>query len=511
MNDVKMGKINKIVVYKLDRFSRSVQDMEVICNELNDFNCSLESVSEKIDTGSAMGNMFRRLITIIAQWEVETISERTKVGLEGAVKKGHFSGPTPVGYNKVDKKLVINELEAEVVRRMFEMYVNKNSMAQIAEKFNEENLLNRKWVVANVDTMLDNHVYVGNFEHKKNIKNEETILIENVCPAIVDKNIFDLVQKQRQKNYRNYKRKMTYIFMQSVICHKCNKSMGGSTSTGGNGQKHSYYLCSGCGTRANEVKVEEQLLNFLNDMLDFFLIIDNSYKSCLNRDTGLELEKYNKLLKELETKEKRLKQGFIEGIIDPKDFKGEFDSLKSQKDIIVAKINKFQDAENSINHKDNLKLAYSLNEIEKLKQKSYYSRKNNLWHKLTKEQKQSLVFKYIDSIEVEVNKKKEIIIHNINFNPTEIENIGYMFREKCFDMVATVNEIDVILSNSKTQNEISEYIKNLSNYYKIDSYTVNKEELNINELNDNKTIHIIPNKKEKRHDKEIYTVLEIGT
>jgi len=135
MTDVKNGIINKVVVYKLDRLTRSVQDMEVICNELNDYNCSLESASEKIDTGSAMGNMFRRLITIISQWEVETISERTKFGLVGAACKGHFSDKAPLGYLKVDKKLVINDLEAEDLKD--ELDVITNQITDIEAKINE--------------------------------------------------------------------------------------------------------------------------------------------------------------------------------------------------------------------------------------------------------------------------------------------------------------------------------------------------------------------------------------
>jgi len=508
MTDVKNGKINKVLIYKLDRLTRSIQDMEEIVNELNEYNCTFESASEKLDTGSAMGNMFRRILTIFAQFEIETISERTKFGLEGAAKKGHFSGKAPIGYRKIEKKLVIEELEAEVIKRIFEMYINKISVCQIVKVFNKEKLLNRKWGTTTIDLIISNYIYVGSYQHKKRIKNEETILFEDICPAIIDKKTFEIVQRQKERNQRNYQRKMTYIFMQSVICHKCNKIMGGTSSKGRNGYKHSYYRCNNCGTRANELKIERQLLNFLNDMLDFFLIIDNSYKPYLNRDTGFELNKYNKFLQEIETKERRLKQGFIDGHVDPKDFKSELDSLKSQKEDIVIKIDRIKKSEDSVNHKENLKLIYNLKELEK--QKSHYVRKNNLWNKLTKEQKQSLIFKYIDSIEVEVNEKKQVIIHHININKTEIENIGYLFREKCFDMVVNINEKDVILSNYKTTNEVDEYVKCLSKYYKINSYSLNKEELNINELQ-NKMTHIIPNKKAKRFDKEKFTVLEIGT
>ena len=202
MNDVRDGKINKVLIYKLDRLTRSIQDMEEIVTELNEYNCSFESASEKLDTGSAMGNMFRRILTIFAQFEVETISERTKFGLEGAAKKGHFSGIAPLGYDKRDKKLVINELEAEVVRRMFDLYVKGNSVCSIVKLFNQEKVLNRKWVTTSMDDMLSNYIYIGSFQHRKRIAGEEIILFENVCPAIVDKETFDIVQKQKEKNQK---------------------------------------------------------------------------------------------------------------------------------------------------------------------------------------------------------------------------------------------------------------------------------------------------------------------
>ena len=78
--------------------------------------------------------------------------------------------------------------------------------------------------------------------------------------------------------------------------------------------------------------------------------------------------------------------------------------------------------------------------------------KNGLWNKLTKEQKAELITKYIDSIEIE-KKKDEIIIKKININKKEIQKIGYMFRNDCFDMIINVNERDIILSNYKKEQE----------------------------------------------------------
>ena len=100
INDLKSGKINKIIVYKLDRLTRSIQDLESICKLIEETDTSLESVSEEINTDTATGKFFIRMTTILAQLEIERTSERTKFGLTGAAKKGHFSGKAPIGYRK---------------------------------------------------------------------------------------------------------------------------------------------------------------------------------------------------------------------------------------------------------------------------------------------------------------------------------------------------------------------------------------------------------------------------
>lgn len=96
IQDLKDGKINRIIVHKLDRLTRSIQDLEVICKLIEEYNCSLDSVNEEINTDTAMGVFFIRMTTILAQLEIERTSERTKFGLKGAAKNGHFCGKAPI-------------------------------------------------------------------------------------------------------------------------------------------------------------------------------------------------------------------------------------------------------------------------------------------------------------------------------------------------------------------------------------------------------------------------------
>ena len=450
-----------------------------------------------------------RMTTILAQLEIERTSERTKFGLMGAAKKGHFSGKAPIGYRKINKELVVDEVESEVVKDIFKSYISGLSVCTITKQLNEKNALNRNWRTTTIDRMLSNYIYAGNYQHRKRIQNEETILLEGVCPAIIDKHDFELVQKQKEKNLKNYTRKHTYVYMQKIVCTKCNKIMGGSSTTSKNKPTQIYYKCNCCNTRINEKKIEQPLMLFLNDMLDYYLLIDNNYKSFFNEDLTIEIKRYEKILKELNTKLQRIKNAYLDSNIERDEFINEENSIKRQIEETKSKLNNLNNADGNLNHKDDLRLYNNLFQLEKMKYKSYYVRKNGLWNKLTKEQKSELITKYIDSIEIE-KKKYEIIIKKININKKEIQNIGYMFRNDCFDMVVNINDRDVILSNERTKEDITKYIESLSKFYKIAPITIEKEKLNIDSLSNSSLLQIIPNKKENKFEKDRYTLLQIS-
>lgn len=163
IQDLKDGKINRIIVHKLDRLTRSIQDLEVICKLIEEYNCSLDNVNEEINNDTAMDVFFIRMTTILAQLEIERTSERTKFGLKGAAKNGHFCGKAPIGYKKINKELVIDDLESEVVKEIFDDYVNGLSVCTITKKLNNKNGLNRNWRTTTIDRMLANYIYCRDY------------------------------------------------------------------------------------------------------------------------------------------------------------------------------------------------------------------------------------------------------------------------------------------------------------------------------------------------------------
>ena len=98
LDDMKAGKLNYIVAYKLDRVTRSVSDLEVLISTLEQYHCYLICDRDDVNTSTANGRFFVRMLTVLSQLEIEIVSERTKFGLNGAIKAGHIPGKVPLGY-----------------------------------------------------------------------------------------------------------------------------------------------------------------------------------------------------------------------------------------------------------------------------------------------------------------------------------------------------------------------------------------------------------------------------
>ena len=123
LEDMKAGKLNYIVAYKLDRVTRSVRDLEVLISTLEQYHCYLICDRDDVNTSTANGRFFVRMLTVLSQLEIEIVSERTKFGLNGAIKAGHIPGKVPLGYYRdTDKEteLFVDVVPPIITRAMWE-------------------------------------------------------------------------------------------------------------------------------------------------------------------------------------------------------------------------------------------------------------------------------------------------------------------------------------------------------------------------------------------------------
>ena len=228
LEDIKKKKINIIVALKLDRVTRTIYDWEFIMKFLEENDAYLDCANDEINTTSANGKMVSRLLMSVSQNEIERTSERTKIGLAGAIKEGHIPGPTLLGFKRENKKLVPDPLTKGIILRIFRLYFEGNSYQRIANIYNEEKVLGRKWLDTTILKIIQNPLYKGDYIQGKNTPHP--VYYENVVEGIVPRELWDNCQVQKKKNTRNYIRNKTYLFLQKLHCPICGEILGGKAT-----------------------------------------------------------------------------------------------------------------------------------------------------------------------------------------------------------------------------------------------------------------------------------------
>lgn len=159
---VRDGGIDAVVVYKLDRLSRSQKDtLTLIEDELLANGTDFVSINENFDTSSPFGRAMIGILSVFAQLEKDQITERFTMGRIGRSKAGYFhgGGNAPTGYDYTDGELVINPYEAMQVRRVFELFLSGRSINAIAHALSAK--YTTKWTASKVRNVLKNSLYIG--------------------------------------------------------------------------------------------------------------------------------------------------------------------------------------------------------------------------------------------------------------------------------------------------------------------------------------------------------------
>ena len=170
IDDVKSGKGDCVVVYKLDRLSRSQKDtLQLIEDTFLKNGCDFVSLSENFDTATPFGRAMIGILAVFAQLEREQIKERMTMGLQARVKSGNWKGGIrPKGYDYIDGKLVINEYEAMQIRELFDRFTKGESIHSIVNIFYEKGYVTSGLNPRGIKYMLTNKTYAGYVKYGKN-------------------------------------------------------------------------------------------------------------------------------------------------------------------------------------------------------------------------------------------------------------------------------------------------------------------------------------------------------
>ncbi|MDG3132312.1 recombinase family protein [Streptococcus suis] len=199
INDAKKQLFDTVLVYKLDRLSRSVKDtLHLMQDIFTPSKVDFVSLQENIDTSSAMGTLFITLLSAISEFEREQITERMKMGKTGRAKAGKAMSWrwTAFGYdyNRETGILELDPVKAPLVKMVFDEYLKGTSIDRIVDKMNSLDYTgkDKPWAHHGVASLLDNPVYYGMNRYNNKI-------FQGKHEPVIDKKTFDLVQKERQR------------------------------------------------------------------------------------------------------------------------------------------------------------------------------------------------------------------------------------------------------------------------------------------------------------------------
>jgi DNA invertase Pin-like site-specific DNA recombinase len=239
--DIKKGLINCVVVYKIDRLTRSLLDFSKIVEIFDKYNVSFVAVTQSFNTSNSMGRLMLNVLLSFAQYERELSGERVRDKIASSKKLGYWMGGTvPLGYDVKDRGLVINDEESKRITYIFEKFTELKSITQLLLDLKTQGITTKSGKNFNKKTLrqiLTNPIYKGfvshNGTHYKGRHDE-----------IISEKLFDKIQLIFQKIPGETPRNPSNTLLQDIIrCGVCDCAMT-PTHCSRHGRKYRYYTCS---------------------------------------------------------------------------------------------------------------------------------------------------------------------------------------------------------------------------------------------------------------------------
>ncbi|HEY0918050.1 recombinase family protein [Devosia sp.] len=211
---VDAGKVDIIVVYKIDRLTRSLTDFARLAEVLDRHGVSFVSVTQQFNTTTSMGRLMLNVLLSFAQFEREITGERIRDKIAASKKKGMWMGGTPpMGYDVVERQLVVNATDANTIRRIFALYLEAGSVPALMERLEQEDIRtaprasargnaygNKPFTRGHLYKLLANPIYIGRVQHKATSHRGQHA-------AIIDRPTWEAVQAQLAENTQGPRRR----------------------------------------------------------------------------------------------------------------------------------------------------------------------------------------------------------------------------------------------------------------------------------------------------------------
>lgn len=393
LETLEQGVFDCVLVYRLDRLTRSVLDLYQLLNTFEKHNVKFKSATEVYDTTTAIGRLFITLVAALAQWERENLGERVRMGMQQKAREGKWTVSTPpMGYDSIDSQLVINQSEALVVKEIFNQYLSGAGMLKIAKEFNEKGISSKKgnnWAQTTIAYILKNPIYIGKTRYNYRVNKEQYFEVEGNVPAIVSEEEFLMAQQMIEGRKNSHPRQATskYIFSKVLKCARCGTTLiGRSSMTYGRDKVTKYYsynyycrnnaigLCDL--PKINESLLEKQFISMI-DKWDFTDEANEAAQKESNETESNyeeEIKALNEELKQLEKRRSKWQYAWVNEMLTDIDFKKRTLEENEKEKMILKELDKLKpqeslpDNHNTTEMLTNLKMNWSVMNREIKKQ-----------------------------------------------------------------------------------------------------------------------------------------------
>ena len=294
LRDCKQGKIDRIITKSVSRFARNTEELLVTLRLLKELGVSVFFEEQGIDTTQLNSEIIVTFPGMVAQQESLSISGNLRWGIQKQMERGEYVGTSPAyGYRLINKKMVIYEVEAVIVKRIYKLFLEGMGKQSIANLLNLEGVPacgGGTWRIMTVHYILTNEKYIGDalfqkkyttdtlpYRQKRNKGERTQYYVENYCPAIVDKEIFDATQELIKRKACVPTVGNSYTLSKLLKCPECGRTCRRQVVRG-----KTYWNCSSFSTKSGRCKSRR----IREDMVfETFTLV--SYKLKANRESLL--------------------------------------------------------------------------------------------------------------------------------------------------------------------------------------------------------------------------------
>lgn len=502
LKDIKSHKLEKLIAIKVDRLTRNNYDGFWLLNYCEEHDVKIELILEPYDVSTANGEMIFGMNLVFCQRERKEIGARTKRAMEEMALERVHTSKAPYGYirNKETGHLEIEPIEAEVIKDIFNLCKQGNSVRGIATIMKETNryLKSGKWKSDRVYKILTNSIYIGTFAFGKYKRKAQDILyVENYCEAIIDNETWNVTRKVLEKNKHPNYGEHIHLFTSLVKCPDCGGILSSTNSfknSGTSKEKVYYHLtcknpnCKSKGFHYNCDKIEKKLVKLLNELTRYMQDNTNEILTS-NSKKSTELKDIDKAIDKLKIQEKKLVDLYLSSSLN-------VEVINQKNENIKKEIAKLTNKKESMFPGDDNK-EYTIELLKKLDCKQEQETiifPNDftllgMWKTLNKKSKKELINKFISLIEIERDKNYNIEIKNVKFtdeliskstnkyldylnNIMQDNQMGVIYQDKIdeekrkeLSKKYIIFSVDDLIKNDKPTDKLEKYMEQFTEHF----------------------------------------------